>query len=123
YPTFTLMGDAGLQSLQIKKLFQSASRTWAYGGDFNLPIFQGGRLIGSLHAAQAESCMAGYQYQNTVLSALQDAEGALVSYSDGLASADLMKESADRIRKVAELSHSQYKAGLISLLSALQTDR
>jgi len=123
FPTFTLFGDGGLQSLQIKKLFQTASRTWAYGGDFNLPIFQGGRLVGNLHIAEAERCMAGYQYQNTVLMALQDAEGSLISYSDGLASADLMRESAEHTREFARLSHSQFQAGLVSLLVSLQTAR
>lgn len=123
YPTFTLLGDAGLQSLQIKKLFQGASRTWAYGGDLNLPIFQGGRLVGSLHAAEAERCMAGYQYQNTVLTALQDAEGSLVTYSDSLASARLMRESTALTHNVAALADSRYSAGLISLLTSLQAKR
>ncbi len=123
YPSFTLVGDAGLQSLQIKKLFQAASRTWAYGGDLNIPIFQGGRLVGNLHAAEAECSMAGYQYQNTVLTALQEAEGSLVSYSDSLSSANLMRKSASSTRDVARLATDQYKAGLISLLGALQSQR
>lgn len=123
YPTFTLLGDAGLQSLQVKKFFQAASRTWAYGGDLNLPIFQGGRLVGNLHAAEADCCMAGYQYQNTVLTALEDAEGSLVTFSDSLASANLMRMSAAHTREVATLANDQYNAGLISLLSSLQSER
>ena len=89
----------------------------------DLPVFQGGKLVGTLHIAKAELCMAGYQYQNTVLSALQDAEGSLVTYSDDLISAKLMRESADRVNEVTKLTASRYEAGLVSLLVLLKSEQ
>jgi NodT family efflux transporter outer membrane factor (OMF) lipoprotein len=124
YPSISLLGAVGLESLQeIKKLFRGSSRTWAYGGNFNLPIFQGGKLVGTLKAAEAECCMAGYQYQNTVLTALQDAEGSLVTYSNDLISSEQMRESANRINQVANLTTSRFDAGVVSLFTLLESER
>ncbi len=123
YPSFTLLGAAGVESTQLKKLFRGSSRTWAYGGNMDLPVFQGGKLVGTLHIAKAELCMAGYQYQNTILNALQDAEGSLVTYSDDLISAKLMRENADRINEVTKLTASRYEAGLVSLLVFLKSEQ
>ncbi|HEY5259768.1 MAG TPA: efflux transporter outer membrane subunit, partial [Rhabdochlamydiaceae bacterium] len=39
YPSFSLGGDGGFQSLALSDLFQWSSRTWALGGDFNIPLF------------------------------------------------------------------------------------
>lgn len=123
YPSFTLLGAAGLESAQIKKLFCGSSRTWAYGGNLDIPIFQGGNLVGNLRVAEAECCMAGYQYQNTVLAALQDAEGSLITWSDDLVSKKLMRESAARTREVAFLTAARYEAGLVSRLNLLQSEQ
>ena len=123
YPTFSLMGDAGLQSLQIKNLFQSASKTWAYGGDFNVPIFEGGKLFGNLHATKAAQTMAFHAYQQTVLAALQDTETALVAYSEDVATADLQKESVERYQKIVELSANRFEKGLIGLINLIDAKR
>lgn len=123
YPTFTLLGDGGLQSLQIKKLFEGSSRTWAYGGDLNMPVFQGGRLVGTLKAAEAECCMAAYQYQNSVLQALQDAEGSLITYTNGLTSSQEIRRSTQLKEENAKLSSFRYASGLVSKLASLQSKK
>ena len=123
YPTFSLLGDAGLQSLQIRNLFQSASKTWAYGGDFNVPIYEGGKLVGTYHATQAAQNMALASYQQTVLSALQDTESALISYSESLTTTYQRKESTQRYRKITDLSSDRYQTGLIGLIEYINSQR
>lgn len=119
YPTFTLMGDAGLQSLQIRNLFQSASKTWAYGADFNFPIFEGGKLVGNLHATEAAQTMAFEHYQQTVLAALQNTESALVAYSEDVKTAGLQRESQERYQKIVDLSSQRFDKGLTGLISLI----
>ena len=123
YPTFSLLGDAGLQSLQIRNLFQSASKTWAYGGDFNVPIYEGGKLTGTLHASEAAQTMALASYQQTVLAALQNTESALVAYSEDLTTVEQRQETVDHKRKIATLTSDRYQCGLVGLIDFLDSQR
>ncbi|MBF8263079.1 MAG: oprM-A [Parachlamydiales bacterium] len=116
YPTFSLLGDAGLQSLQIKNLFQSASKTWAYGGDFNVPIYEGGKRVGNLHAFEAAQTMALSSYQQTVLAALQNTESALVAYSESLATRRRHEETVQHLEKVECITRERFEKGLIGVL-------
>jgi NodT family efflux transporter outer membrane factor (OMF) lipoprotein len=123
YPTFTLLGDAGLQSLQVKNLFQSASKTWAYGGDFNSPIYEGGKLTGNLRAAKAAETVAFSRYQQTVLAALQNTESALIAYCEDIKTITLQQESVDRYQKIVDLTSDRYKTGLINLINLIDAKR
>jgi NodT family efflux transporter outer membrane factor (OMF) lipoprotein len=123
YPTITLLADAGFQSLKIKNLFNSRSKTWAMGGDFNIPIFQGGRLVGNLRANRAAASAAAYSYQQTVLVALQDAESALISYSQDLVKSKELNKNMQNNQMLVYLTHERYDKGLVSLLDFLSSKR
>jgi NodT family efflux transporter outer membrane factor (OMF) lipoprotein len=123
YPTFTLLGDGGLQSLQLRNLFQAASRTFALGGDLNMPVFQGGKLIGNLRASEARTCMAGYSYQQTVLNALSETEQTLTAYSDDLEKIKEWTLNVELLSDLAHLTNQRYQKGLSGLIQSLDSDR
>ncbi len=123
FPSITLLGDGGFQSLKFKNLFQWASRTWAFGGDINMPIFQGGNLIGNLRATQAAVCVAAAAYQQAVLSALENAESALVTYSDDQEKTENLEENVASNRVLTELTKERYEKGLVNLLDLLAIER
>ncbi len=119
YPSFSLIGLAGLQSTQIKNLFQAASTIWTYGENLDIPIFEGGKLVGNLHAAEATQKMAFEQYQQTVLAALQNTESALVAYAEDVKTTHLQQESVERYQKIVDLSTCRFDAGLIGLIKMI----
>lgn len=119
FPTITLIGDGGFQSLNIRNLFTMASRTWAIGGDANIPIFQGGSLIGNLKASRAISSAAVYMYQQTVLNALEETESTLISYNEDLATSRQLLETTDTNRTLVGLTEERHNKGLIGLLDVL----
>jgi outer membrane protein, multidrug efflux system len=123
FPTITLVGDGGLQSLMIKNLFSLGSKTWAVGGDINMPVFQGGRLMGNLRAKRAESAAAAHTYQQTVLSALEEAESAIATYTGDLDTIRARKEAADRYHDLVFLSQMRHATGLVNLLDLLDSER
>lgn len=123
FPTITLIGDGGLQSLMIKNLFSSGSRTWAVGGDFNMPIFQGGRLMGNLKAKKAETAAKAHQYQQVVLNAFQEAESAVISYIQDVKVSRERGHVVDRYEEVVRLSKEKHLKGLVSLLNLLDAER
>lgn len=122
FPTVTLLGDGGFQSLRIGNLFSWKSRTWALGGDINMPIFTGGNLTGNLKAAEATTYAAAYSYQQTVLTALEEAESALVAFSDSLAASDYLFDAEERNRTLAYLTKAQYEKGLVNLITLINSE-
>ena len=123
FPTFTLFGAAGLQSLMLKNLFSLGSRTWAFGGDINMPIFQGGKLIGNLQAKKAETAAVAHTYQQTVLQALEETESIIVSYTQDLETAKEKKQATDRYQKLVFLSRERNAKGLTNRLDLIDTKR
>ena len=123
FPTITLIGDGGFQSLMVKNLFSLGSRTWALGGDINMPVFEGGRLMGNLKAKRAETAATAHTYQQTVLSALEETESAIMAYSQSLATVKERKEATSSYHNLVFLSKARHRTGLISLLNLLDTER
>lgn len=121
FPTITLLGDGGFQSLSIKNLFTARSKTWALGGDINLPIFQGGSLIGNLKASRAATEAAAHVYQQTVLQALEETEGALISYTKAVASTDQLHQATESRSQFTTISRERHEKGLVNLLSLLES--
>lgn len=123
FPVIALSGDIGFQSLQFAKLFQGRSLTWAIAGDANMPIFQGGKLVGNLRLAQGAALAAAAAYQQTVLNALRDAESAYISFRNET-------EATDRLL-AAELHHTQFyeitskrnRSGLVNVIDVLNGAR
>jgi multidrug efflux system outer membrane protein len=123
YPSFTLSGNYGFQSLNLRNLFEAGSRTWSIGGNVNIPIYQGGQLVGNLRLSEAEAIATAYNYQQTVLEAVQDAESALISYTYTLQSSDLLKKSVEKNRSVVTVTNERYTKGLIDLINLLDSER
>ena len=123
FPTFTLLGDGGLQSLSLKNLFTMGSKTWALAGDITMPIFQGGKLVANLRAKRAETTAAAYTYQKTVLEALEEAESTIVAYSEKLKTRKERQDAFQHYEKLTALSHERKLRGLISLVNVLDVER
>lgn len=122
FPSISLFGDGGFQSLAIKNLFNMGSKTWALGGDILMPIFQGGKLMGSLKAARAETAATAHRYQQTVLSALEETESALLTYTQALKTCVDKKEATEKYHNLVALSRERHTAGLVALSDLLDTE-
>lgn len=123
FPTITLFGDGGLQSLILKNLFNWGSKTWSLGGDIMMPIFEGGRLMGNLKAARAETASTAHKYQQTILNALEEAESAIVAFTQDLKTSKERREAADRYQDLVGLSEQRNSKGLVSVLDVLDSQR
>ncbi len=123
FPSLTLLGDGGFQSLKIGNLFTSMSKTGALGGDLTLPIFRGGHLFGNLRSSQSAAYMATYQYQQTVLKALQEAESALIGYREAIKTASHYQTARYRNQNLVMLSEERYEKGVSPLMEVLDRER
>jgi NodT family efflux transporter outer membrane factor (OMF) lipoprotein len=122
FPSFSLTGSGGLQSLELRRLFQAQSFQWSYGVDFNFPVFQGGYLMAQYQGAKANAEALYFQYQETVLEALKDAETSLVTYATDLESIDYLRSSVENYRKVRNLSLTRFNQGLTNKMDFLDRE-
>ena len=116
FPTVTLLANGGFQSLVLPHLFEWGSKTWAYGADVSMPVFQGGKLFGTLHFRQADQVAAAATYQQTVLNALQDAEISLKRFRDLVDTTTDYQENILHQERLVALTQERYTKGLINLL-------
>lgn len=119
FPSITIGSDGGFQSLSIKNLFQGKSKTWAIGGDINLPIFEGGKLVANYRASKATLCSAAYTYQQTVLQAIQETESALISYQEDLAICAELFQNREHHRHIVFLEQKRYEEGMDTLIALI----
>lgn len=72
FPDISISAMAGLSSIDMGKLFDPASRTFAFTPALHLPIFEGGQLKANYGVSKAQLAAAVAQYDSTVVSAARD---------------------------------------------------
>jgi multidrug efflux system outer membrane protein len=123
FPSISIGALEGYSAMHIRELFKSSSNAWLTGGNASVPLFEGGKNVGNLRLSQAEERAAYETYQQTVLQALEETEGALVAFSQEKKTARDLKESADHYRKIVGLAREQFAKGLINRVSFLQSEQ
>lgn len=113
----------GGQSTELENVVKGPGNIWSIGGSLMGPIFQGGRLYYDYKGAQAFKEETALQYQQKVLTALQEVANALV------ASQKLVEVRKDQERQVAALSESvrlatlRYTGGLATYYEVLEAQQ
>ena len=78
FPSIQLTGSAGMESVDLKDIFNWESRAWSIGPNISLPLFEGGRIRAGLQRAKAAYQEAVAQYRSQVLVAFHEVEDGLV---------------------------------------------
>ena len=119
YPNISLSAFVGFQSIGLDKFIQSGSTIAGVGPALSLPVFEGGRLRANLSAKNADYDIAVDQYNETLVTALQEVADQLASiraldvrrHESGLA----LASSQDAY----DLAVLRYKEGLGNYLQVL----
>jgi len=123
YPQVTLDGSIGLQALQFKDLGSWSARQYGLGPSINLPIFQGGRLRGTLELRKVEQQEAAINYQQTVLQAWHDVDNALTAYAAEQRRHDALEAAVAQDQRAVNLSRQRYTQGVADFLNVLDAER
>jgi len=92
---------------------------WDVGFTIVQPLIDFGRIKSQLKVADAQGQEAFFNYQETVLEAVEDMENDLVSYKNEVERNALLRNSVEQNRKAAKLASQQFKSGFIGLLDLL----
>ncbi|HEX4120819.1 MAG TPA: efflux transporter outer membrane subunit [Verrucomicrobiae bacterium] len=123
FPSIQLTGSAGVESVDLKDIFNWESRAWSIGPNASLPLFEGGRNRAGLVRAKAAYAEAVAQYRSQVLVGFHEVEDGLVGLELLKEQFDAQMEAVDAARQVAKLSRLRYKEGLASYFEVVIADR
>jgi len=123
YPSFSLSGSIGLEALSFGALGNSGAGTSALLAGFTAPIFNAGRLRAQVEIQDSVRERAQVAYEQTVLSALQEVENALVAIARNRERGEALANAVDSARNAAQLARQRYSAGLIDFQSVLVSER
>ena len=119
YPSVTLFGQAGWQSVDVTSLFSASSVFWALGANAAQNIFQGGAL-----GAQVQFAKAGYDasvanYRQAVLSAFQEVQDGVTGIEVLRQAMQTQQLALDAAKRTLEISINRYTGGLVSYLDVV----
>jgi multidrug efflux system outer membrane protein len=123
FPVIRLTGESGFESADIGLLFNWQSRIWSIGPSVTLPIFEGGRNLANLHAAQARYDEAVGRYRGQVLTAFQEVENALNDLRQLAGQAEADERAYAAAQRSLDLARQQYARGLVNFLDVLDAER
>lgn len=123
YPSFTLSGSIGLEALTLGALGNGGAATSSLLAGITSPVFNAGRLRAQVEIQDAVREQAQVSYEQTVLTALQEVENALVALARNRERVEALAIAVESARNAAQLAQQRYSAGLIDFQSVLDTQR
>ena len=123
FPKFSITGGAGLDSSRARRLFDWDSRYFILSPGVSWAVFDGGRIRANIKAQTEARQQAMLAYQNTVLTALQETEDAVVVYATEQARHAALTEAEKAAKASVDIARQQYKEGVADFLTVLDTQR
>lgn len=111
-PTLSLTGDIGTSAHSGKGLFTKNSLTYSIAPQLSWTLFEGLSRNYALAEARLQFEAAIDQYNLTVMTAIEEVNNALVSYSSLLYAIELQTKVVAESKKSMEISFELYRSGL-----------
>jgi NodT family efflux transporter outer membrane factor (OMF) lipoprotein len=123
FPRITLMGNGDLQALQFGDLNSWAAHTYSFGPSISLPIFEGGRLVSTLHLRNAQQREAAISYRKTLLTAFHEVDNALTAFRAEQQRRRALSDAVAQNKKALRLATERYRKGLGNFIDVLNAER
>lgn len=122
-PSFRLGGSVGLTALTLAGFSNGAALATQILGSVSVPVLDGGASKAQVRAQQAVLAQTRASYQNTLLTALQEVEDALIALRHDRERLSYLQQAASAANNAALLAQNRYNSGLIDFQTVLQTQR
>lgn len=123
FPKVTLVGQVGYFAPTFGDFGQSEARFFSVGPSISWAAFDIGRVRARIGSAKAQTDAALAAYEGAVLGALEDTEGALISYGRAQSRRDALQVAATASDKASDLARKRFEGGLIDFLEVLDAER
>jgi multidrug efflux system outer membrane protein len=123
FPSISLTGYLGSESIHLHHLFTSPTRAWQYAANLLQSVFTGGRITNNVNLAKARKAVAYYNYQQTVLNAFKEVDDALIAHQKSKELIVVQKDSVAVLKDYLYLAKLQYDNGQTDYLNVLDAER
>ena len=123
YPSISLTGSYGGESLELGDVLKSAAPIWSIGLGLDLPIFDDGRRGARIDQATAQQKQALASYQGAVQTAFREVNDALVTLRQSREREQALQNSETAAKAALDVAENRYKAGYSAFLEVLDAQR
>lgn len=123
WPQIFVKGSIGFASHDVDKLFNHNSLTYEIAPTLTWNFFQGTKLRQATRLARAELDETIRQFNETVLTAVQEVDNAMSAYKNSIKQIVALREVVNQGRQTLELSLDLYTQGLTPFQNVLDAQR
>lgn len=122
-PQVFIKGSVGYASKDFKDLTKHKSFTYEIAPALSWTIFSGGKLVNATKSARAQLDEAIDQFNQTVLTAVQETDNAMTAYRSSIKQIVALREVRNQGQETLTLSLDLYKQGLTPFQNVLDAQR
>jgi multidrug efflux system outer membrane protein len=123
FPTISLTGAYGGESLAFGDLFKGPARAWSYAGALTMPLFNAGLTAAQVDFASANEQAAAANYRATVIRSFSDVRNAIVAKQQALYRTSAREQTVAALRRQSRLATLRYDNGYSNYLEVLDAER
>lgn len=123
YPTISLTGIFGGESLELGDILKTGARIWTFGLGLDLPIFDSGKRESRLEQATVRQKQALAQYQTAIQNAFREVNDALITRRLNTEREQALLQSETSAKKALTVAENRYKSGYSAYLEVLDAQR
>jgi len=123
FPKVTFTGSIGYDASTFGGLGKSGSDTYSIGPAISWAAFDLGRVAARIKIARAQTEADLAAYESSVLGALEETEGSLITYGRAQTRRDLLTEAAGASERAANLARQRFQGGLTDFVNVLEAER
>jgi len=123
FPTISLTGETGFESLALKTLFGPGAWFYTMAASATQPIFHGGALTGALEQAQGRQLELLQDYRKAVLSGFSDVEQALIAVQQQTLHERYQREVVRASKQAFDISFQRLEQGTLDMVTLTQTQQ
>jgi outer membrane protein, multidrug efflux system len=122
FPSITLTGLVGTQSIALSRIFSGPAGMWTFVGTLSQPLFNAGSLKKEVKLAEAEQQEGVLVYQQSIQQAFHEVSDSLVAYARDQSTRQQQESLAQSAREASRLSDLRYRGGAASYLEVLDSN-
>lgn len=123
FPSISLTGLFGSASGEFSKLLTGPAKVWAVAGSVSVPIFTAGSISGQVKQAEAQQQQALFQYEETIQTAFQEVDDALIALQKAREQLAVQGREVDALKTYARMARLRFEGGYSSYIEVLDAER
>jgi NodT family efflux transporter outer membrane factor (OMF) lipoprotein len=123
FPRFSLTGSISSSGGQFQNVWNWNNAFWSIGPSVSWPIFSAGSIRANIRVQNEVQAQAATTYEQTVLTALNEVESALVAYAREQQHRTALEQAVTANRRAVQLSQQLYQQGQTDFLNVLTAQR